>query len=85
MRLLNKWTRQSHRWVAIPTFLLIPLMVFIRLTKGAYVQVPAQFEMVQSLLMLFLAITGAYLFFMPYIAKRRRTQRMKSQADAKLA
>ena len=82
MKSLNKWTRQSHRWIAIPTFLLIPLMVFIRLTKGAYLQVPPQFEMVQSLLMLFLAISGAYLFFMPYVAKRRRTQRLKTQASA---
>ncbi len=82
MKSLNKWTRQSHRWIAIPTFLLIPLMVFIRLTGGRYLQVPAQFEMVQSLLMLFLAITGAYLFLMPYVAKRRRTRRQVTQSIA---
>ena len=81
MKSLNKWTRQTHRWVAIPTFLLIPLMVFIRFTKGAYIQLPSQFEMVQSLLMLYLAITGAYLFLAPYLAKRRRNKRMKAQAS----
>jgi hypothetical protein len=81
MKSLNKWTRQSHRWIAVPTFLLIPIMVFIRLTQGTYLQVPAQFEMVQSLLMLLLAVSGAYLFFMPYMAKRRRNQRTKSQLN----
>ena len=81
MKSLNKWARQSHRWIAVPTFLLIPLMVFIRLTEGAYLQVPPQLEMVQSLLMLFLAISGAYLFFMPYVAKRRRSRRAKAQVN----
>lgn len=81
---LNKWTRQLHRWVAIPTFLTIPLMVFVRFTHGAYLQLPPSFEMVQSLMILFLAITGAYLYFIPYLAKRRRNQRVQAQSSAKI-
>jgi len=80
----NKWNRQLHRWVAIPTFLTIPLMAFIRLTHGAYLQLPPSFEMVQSLMILFLAITGAYLYFIPYLAKRRRNQRVQAQSPVKI-
>jgi len=81
MKSLNKWTRKLHRWVAVPTFLTIPLMLFARFTHGAYLQLPPSFEMVQSLMILFLAITGAYLYFVPYLAKRRRNQRVKPQAS----
>ena len=80
----NKWFRLLHRWVAIPTFLTIPLMAFIRFTHGAYLQLPQSFEMVQSLMILFLAITGAYLYFIPYLAKRRRNQRVKVRASTEL-
>ena len=74
-RFLNKWLRKIHRWLSVPTFLSIPLMIFIRLTKGAYFTAPPQFEMVQQLLIFILAITGAYLFLIPYIVKGQRKHR----------
>ncbi len=74
-KFLNKWFRKIHRWVAVPTALLIPLAVFIKLTKGAIVTLPPQFELFQSLLMLALAITGSYLYLLPYIMKQKRKQR----------
>ncbi len=79
-KFLNKWTRKLHRWVSVPTFLSIPLMVFVRMTKGAYITVPPQFEMAQQLLILFLAITGAYLYFLPAIVKRQREKQKKASA-----
>ncbi|MBC8504677.1 MAG: hypothetical protein ISR58_00320 [Anaerolineales bacterium] len=74
-KFLNKWLRKIHRWLSVPTFLSIPLMIFIRLTKGAYFTAPAQFEMVQQLLIFILAITGVYLFLIPYIVKGQRKRR----------
>lgn len=84
MKFFNKWSRQTHRWVAIPTFLSIPLMLFAKFTKGAFFTLPPQVELAQQLLILYLAITGTYLYFIPYIVKRQRTKRKKAQA-AKVA
>ncbi|HEY52090.1 MAG TPA: hypothetical protein G4N94_01385 [Caldilineae bacterium] len=78
MKAFNKWTRQIHRWISVPTFLSIPLMFFVRMTQGAYLKLPPEFEMVQSLLILFLAITGLYLYLLPYLAKRKRQKRTKN-------
>ena len=75
---LNKWSRKLHRWLSVPTFLSIPLMIFVRMTKGAYITVPPQFELIQQLLILFLAITGAYLYFLPQIVKRQRKSASKA-------
>jgi hypothetical protein len=30
-KFLNKWFRQIHRWIAIPTALLIPIALIIKL------------------------------------------------------
>ena len=68
----NKWFRKIHRWIAVPTFLSIPLMLFVRITKGAYFSPSPQFEAAQQLLIFFLAVTGAYLYFLPYITKAQR-------------
>jgi len=84
MKFFNKWSRQTHRWVAIPTFLSIPLMLFVKFTKGAFFTPSSQLETAQQLLILYLAITGTYLFFIPYIVKGQRAKRKKTQA-AKVA
>ncbi len=75
IKFLNRWLRKIHRWLSVPTFLSIPLMIFARMTQEAYFDVPPQAEMVQQLLILFLAITGAYLYFIPYVVKWRRKRR----------
>ena len=75
---LNRWTRKIHRWISVPTFLSIPLMLFSRITKEAYFTVPPQFDAVQQLLILFLAITGTYLYLLPYIVKRNRRKKLKT-------
>jgi hypothetical protein len=40
-------------------------------------------EMIQSLLILILAISGAYLYNLPYLTKRKRQQRRKNSALAR--
>jgi hypothetical protein len=77
---LNKWLRKIHRWIAVPTFLSIPLMLFIRLTKGAYISAPPQFEAGQQLLIFLLAVTGAYLYLLPYMAKAQRKKKNSQEA-----
>jgi len=78
MKLLNKWTRIIHRWFAIPTFILIPIAVIGKFSGGKLFHLPPQLEQIQSLLMLLLAITGAYLYLIPYIMKWKRNHRKKA-------
>ncbi|MCP4419564.1 MAG: hypothetical protein GY805_23375 [Chloroflexi bacterium] len=83
MKFLSKWLRKIHRWLAVPTFILIPTAVILKLTGNGQVMADIpQWEMAQSLLMLFLAISGAYLYYLPYLAKRKRQQKRKSGAIA---
>ncbi|MCP4139244.1 MAG: hypothetical protein GY755_02950 [Chloroflexi bacterium] len=74
----NKWSRKIHRWFAIPTLILIPMAVFSKFSGGIF-HMPPQFEQLQSLLMLLLAITGGFLYLMPYLAKKNRNKRKKAR------
>lgn len=82
MKFFNKWTRKIHRWIAIPTAILIPIAVILKFTGDASQHFPPQIEQFQSILMLFLAISGTYLFLIPYIVKWQRERRKKSQEAA---
>ena len=72
---LNKWLRRIHRWIAVPTAILIPIAVILKFGGGASPSFPLQLERVQSLLMLTLALSGAYLFLIPYISRWKRKRR----------
>jgi len=76
-KFFNKWLRKTHRWLAVPTAILIPIAVIFKFS-GAGKLLPPQLEQIQSILMLTLAITGAYLFLIPYYVKWQRKQRMKA-------
>jgi hypothetical protein len=74
--MLNRWFRRIHRWFAVPTAISIPLAVALKLLGGdAFQQAFRQWEAIQSLLMLTLALTGAYLFLLPYYARWKRSRR----------
>lgn len=76
MKFWNKWLRKIHRWLAIPMFILVPISVVLKVSgNGAVMASIPQWEVIQSLAMLFLVISGAYLFFLPYWTKRKRNQR----------
>ncbi|MCD4700067.1 MAG: hypothetical protein K8R91_05805 [Phycisphaerae bacterium] len=81
-KFFNKWTRIIHRWFAIPTLIIIPLAVINKFSGGKLFYLPPQIEPIQSILMLLLAISGAYLYLIPYITKWKRNKRKKS-ASAK--
>ena len=78
-KFFNKWTRVLHRWFALPTIILIPLAVIAKFTGDGAEHLPPQIEQFQSILMLLLAISGAYLYLLPYIAKRKRNKQKKAK------
>ncbi len=80
-KFFNKWTRIIHRWFALPTLILIPLAVFAKFS-GTGEHLPPQIEQFQSILLLLLAISGGYLYLIPYITKRNRDKRKKAAAIA---
>jgi len=82
-KFFNKWTRIFHRWIAIPTLIIIPLAVISKFTGGGAEHLPPQIEQFQSILMLLLAISGAYLYLIPYLARWRRNKRKMAAEAAK--
>ena len=80
-KFLTKWSRKFHRWIAVPTALLIPVAVLIKLLGGPEMAATwERLEQVPSILMLVMAISGTYLFLLPYIAKGQRKKRKASSA-----
>lgn len=79
-KFFNKWTRIIHRWFALPTLILIPLAVISKFSGGA-IHLGEEFEKIQSLLMLLLAISGGYMYLVPYFAKKNRLKRKKALAN----
>lgn len=66
----NQWVRQFHRWLAI-VFTLVVLTIFIVLTVGN----PPMWLYYTPLPFLFLmAVTGLYMFALPYMSKWRKAQ-----------
>jgi hypothetical protein len=84
MKFWNKWLRKIHRWFAIPTLILIPLTIILKLSGNGQIiaQIP-QWELAQSLLILFLTITGGYLYLIPYLSKWKRNKRRKTGIQTK--
>lgn len=81
-KLLSKWLRKIHRWIAVPTALAIPVAVVIKLVGDP--ELAAWWERmdkIPSILMLAMAITGAYLFLLPYIVKGQRKSRRVQAAE----
>ena len=75
-KVLSKWFRKFHRWIAIPTALAIPAAVIIKLMGDPQlVAAWEKFDKIPSLLMLIMAISGAYLFLLPYIVKGQRKKK----------
>ncbi|MFZ5821474.1 MAG: hypothetical protein ACOYYJ_16375 [Chloroflexota bacterium] len=72
-KLLNKWFRQFHRWMAVPTAIMIPIAIVIKFSGNlSWEAILKPYEMVQSVLMLALAVTGSYLYLLPYLVKWKR-------------
>lgn len=75
-KFLNKWFRQIHRWIAVPTALLILAAFIIKMFGSPEIAALwEKWDKLPSLLMLFMAITGSYLYLLPYIVKNQRKRR----------
>ncbi len=83
-KFLSKWFRKFHRWIAVPTALAIPAAVVIKLVGNQQlVEAWEKLEMLPSLLMLIMAISGSYLFLLPYIIKGQRKKKAVSASERK--
>ena len=83
-KFLSKWFRKFHRWIAVPTALLILAAVVIKMFGDPQlVATWEQLDKVPSILMLVMAISGAYLFLLPYIVKGKRKKKMGSPSGSK--
>jgi hypothetical protein len=69
---MNVWIRQIHRWVSI-IFVAVVVAIFITLGVGVK---PANWVYLSPLLPLaVLALSGLYMFALPYVARWRSTRR----------
>ncbi|MEA2011338.1 MAG: hypothetical protein U9N78_11595 [Actinomycetota bacterium] len=76
---MKEWaqrTRKWHRWIAVPMFVIVPISAALRLSGNGKIMkdIPA-WEAVQSILILFLALTGAYLYTFRLVNRRKRMNR----------
>ncbi|MBV8368765.1 MAG: hypothetical protein JO036_07485 [Candidatus Eremiobacteraeota bacterium] len=65
---LNAWIRQIHRWVSI-TFVAVVVAIFI--AQGIGGKPPMWVYLSPLLPLALLAVTGLYMFVLPYAAKWR--------------
>jgi hypothetical protein len=66
-KFLNKWLRKFHRWLVLPFIALLLTVIFARGTALGDTS-----QRIQAVLMIIMAISGAYLFFLPYWTKWKR-------------
>ncbi|HAE42833.1 MAG TPA: hypothetical protein DCG34_07930 [Clostridiales bacterium] len=71
-KFLKIYVRKVHRWLAIPTIVLIPLMIVTNKT-------PANLKIQKFLqiFMLALAVTGLYLLILPWWSKWNKKKNNK--------
>ena len=74
-KFLNKYFRKFHRWLSLP---FIAIIITVAITRETPVGVTVQ--RVQQVMMIILAVSGAYLFLLPYLTK---WQRQRRRADGK--
>jgi heme A synthase len=63
----SKWIRQFHRWLAIIFTLAVVFNLIALVTKQQAVWI----GVVALIPLILLMITGLYMFFLPYFARRR--------------
>jgi uncharacterized iron-regulated membrane protein len=69
-KFLNKYVRKLHRWLALPFVVLILTIVLTRDTPLSFAV-----QRAQQILMLAMALTGLYLFILPWWAKWLKRER----------
>ncbi len=78
----SKWFRKFHRWIALPTAFAILLAVAIKLVGSPdLVNKWEKLDKIPSIFMLVMALSGIYLFLLPYIVKGQRKKRLTSKGE----
>jgi hypothetical protein len=72
-KFLNKYVRKFHRWLALPFVVLIITLLLTRDTSAGFAA-----QRAQQILMLIMALSGLYLFVLPWWTKWRRRERSKA-------
>ena len=67
---MSNWIRQFHRWVSAAFVVSVIFTTVAQAQKG-----PMWVSYVPLAPLALLAITGIYMFFLPYVARRRGAQR----------
>lgn len=81
-KFLSKWFRKFHRWIAVPTALAIPAAVIIKFVGSPELAATwEKLDKIPSILMLIMAISGTYLFLLPYIVKGQRKKKTAAVED----
>ena len=83
---MKEWaqrTRKWHRWLALPMLILVPISAALRLSGNGKIMkdIPA-WEAVQSILLLLLALTGAYLYTFRLVNRRKRMRRSAAAIES---
>ena len=70
---MSKWIRQFHRWVSI-AFTVTVIANFVALGMRSGQQPPPLITYAPLLPLALLFLTGMYMFFLPYVVRRRHGQ-----------
>jgi cytochrome bd-type quinol oxidase subunit 2 len=73
-KFLRKWIRKLHRWLVIPFVVFLLAAIFARGTE-----IGNTAQRFQQVLMMILALTGAYLYLLPYLTKWKRKKAAKEE------
>lgn len=76
---LNKYMRKFHRWLALP---FIVIIITLLLTQGT--PMGSVMQRLQQIMILTLAITGAYLYLLPYWARWQRRGRTERGTNSRV-
>jgi uncharacterized membrane protein YobD (UPF0266 family) len=66
-KFLRKYIRKTHRWLALPFAALVVTLLLARGTSFAPLA-----QQAQQVLLLVMALTGLYLFFLPWWTRWKR-------------
>ena len=88
MKAVSNWIRKIHRWLAIPLFVAIVVLLISTVTQGEGYQSPVWLNVIAIGSILSLFLSGLYMFVQHYAARWRRTRRISrkqaGQAEATL-
>lgn len=72
-KFLNKYVRKLHRWLALPFVIVLIITVVVRNTPAGFAA-----QRAQQIILLTMALTGLYLYVLPWWVKWRKRHRRMS-------